>query len=726
MKNISPQKLFALSFITALLLLGFSAKSQIALNQLVAAPPGSVCVIATNPITGKATYSLVPSIFTTPTLQQVVNSSNIFSGFLVNTINHYGSIGVSESSAGPYIGGVSLRWDDGTTNGVVMTADGYSALQHSVLNKITAPDNNVYGNFSASDDGFNSHQLSIDANGITFTHDTRIQFDCPVYSFSNEYANSLCYFDSNNYLKSATLGSGLSLTSGTLSATGTSSTTILTASTGISLTGTAPNYTVTNSLPNVTQSLSISSNTITLSGGGGSVTIPTNSTTILTASTNVTITGIAPNYTISSPSQSLSISGNTISLSATGGSVTIPTQTTGLQQALTAGNNISITSNTISSTTPTLSVVNGSLSGSYPTQTLTINTQTTGLQPQLNGTGFVKTTGTTISYDNSTYLTGNQSITLSGDITGSGATALTTSLATVNSNTGSFGSTANTPTYTVNGKGLITASGTVAIIIPIANVTGLTTSITAITSSLSTNTSNIATNTSAISTLSTNLALKQDFPLRESMGDANKTFSAGKTQVTQTVALTAPRTLTLPAANAFSAGQSLSYIDEIGGVSNSNYVTLTRVGSDLINGSSNQILNVQYGAYNFVTDGSSKWTLLNLTDASAGTWTPTVTGYTTYTVTGAKWTLQGDLCIASCKVNGTSNASGLTVTMPFNGIVNTRAIIPNVDAGATNGEGLIELAAVSNVATCYKTAAAGGFTGSGTKTIWITLIYPFR
>ena len=49
-------------------------------------------------------------------------------------------------------------------------------------------------------------------------------------------------------------------------------------------------------------------------------------------------------------------------------------------------------------------------------------------QATLSGTGFVKISGTTISYDNSTYLTGNQTITLSGDITGSGTTAITTTI----------------------------------------------------------------------------------------------------------------------------------------------------------------------------------------------------------------------------------------------------------------------------------------------------------
>jgi hypothetical protein len=50
------------------------------------------------------------------------------------------------------------------------------------------------------------------------------------------------------------------------------------------------------------------------------------------------------------------------------------------------------------------------------------------------------------------YISGNQIITLSGDTTGSGATAITTTLATVNSNIGTFQG------LTVNGKGLVTAA----------------------------------------------------------------------------------------------------------------------------------------------------------------------------------------------------------------------------------------------------------------------------
>lgn len=71
------------------------------------------------------------------------------------------------------------------------------------------------------------------------------------------------------------------------------------------------------------------------------------------------------------------------------------------------------------------------------------------------------------------YLTANQNITLSGDITGSGTTAITGTLATVNSNTGSWGGASSVPTFTVNGKGLITAAGNTSIQIAESQVTNL-------------------------------------------------------------------------------------------------------------------------------------------------------------------------------------------------------------------------------------------------------------
>jgi hypothetical protein len=67
--------------------------------------------------------------------------------------------------------------------------------------------------------------------------------------------------------------------------------------------------------------------------------------------------------------------------------------------------------------------------------------------------GFLKKTGeNTYSIDTNTYLTTNPTINLIGDLSGSGTTSITTTLATVNSNVGTFAG------ITVNGKGLVTAA----------------------------------------------------------------------------------------------------------------------------------------------------------------------------------------------------------------------------------------------------------------------------
>jgi hypothetical protein len=63
--------------------------------------------------------------------------------------------------------------------------------------------------------------------------------------------------------------------------------------------------------------------------------------------------------------------------------------------------------------------------------TVTVNTsQNIATLSNLTTNGFVKTSGGTgaLSVDTSTYITGNQTITLSGDVTGSGTTAITTTI----------------------------------------------------------------------------------------------------------------------------------------------------------------------------------------------------------------------------------------------------------------------------------------------------------
>ena len=77
---------------------------------------------------------------------------------------------------------------------------------------------------------------------------------------------------------------------------------VLTASTGITISGTTPNY------------------TLSATGSG--------STTILTASTNITISGTAPNYTISTPTQTTGLASLTGTETLTNKRITVRTSTT--------------------------------------------------------------------------------------------------------------------------------------------------------------------------------------------------------------------------------------------------------------------------------------------------------------------------------------------------------------------------------------------------------------
>lgn len=70
------------------------------------------------------------------------------------------------------------------------------------------------------------------------------------------------------------------------------------------------------------------------------------------------------------------------------------------------------------------------------------------------------------------FLTGNQSITFTGDATGSGTTSIPLTLATVNSAPGSYGSSNQVPTLTINAKGLVTLVANTSIIFPVTSVFG--------------------------------------------------------------------------------------------------------------------------------------------------------------------------------------------------------------------------------------------------------------
>lgn len=80
--------------------------------------------------------------------------------------------------------------------------------------------------------------------------------------------------------------------------------------------------------------------------------------------------------------------------------------------------------------------------------------------------------------------TGNYITALTGDGTATGPGSVAFTLATVNGNVGSFGSSTAIPSFTVNAKGLITAASTNVVIAPAGTLTGTTLASNVVTSSL--------------------------------------------------------------------------------------------------------------------------------------------------------------------------------------------------------------------------------------------------
>jgi len=115
--------------------------------------------------------------------------------------------------------------------------------------------------------------------------------------------------------------------------------------------------------------------------------------------------------------------------------------------------------------------------------------------------GFLKKTAAdTWALDTATYLTGNQTISVTGDATGSGSTSLALTLATVNSNVGSFGGASTVPVVTVNAKGLVTAVTTQAVVAPASTLSGTALASNVVSSSL-TSVGTITTGTWSASTI---------------------------------------------------------------------------------------------------------------------------------------------------------------------------------------------------------------------------------
>ena len=97
---------------------------------------------------------------------------------------------------------------------------------------------------------------------------------------------------------------------------------------------------------------------------------------------------------------------------------------------------------------------------------------------------------------------------------------------------------------------------------------------------------------------------------RSQVADAAYAIQASD-RLVAVIALTAARVLTLPPANAYPAGATLTVADESGACSPTNTITLARTGSDTVNGAASAVLALPYGYLALESNGANKWTVID-------------------------------------------------------------------------------------------------------------------
>jgi hypothetical protein len=192
-------------------------------------------------------------------------------------------------------------------------------------------------------------------------------------------------------------------------------------------------------------------------------------------------------------------------------------------------------------------VVTGSPITTSGTLTFTLGAELQGLAG-LSTTGFVQRTGA------GTYVVANltnaqvvaalayspQVGPLSGDLSTPSATSGVTTLATVNTNTGTFGNGTTVGSFVVNGKGLITAATNVAIVYPVSSVSTTGSGISAVTTSgavvlANTGVTSFNSRTGAITLLSADIQSALGFLPSSSSGTVTTVSATGSNGISATV-----------------------------------------------------------------------------------------------------------------------------------------------------------------------------------------------
>lgn len=193
----------------------------------------------------------------------------------------------------------------------------------------------------------------------------------------------------------------------------------------------------------------------------------------------------------------LTVNAKGLVTSATSGSaITSINGNTLTAQSIVAGTGISVVSSvgttTITNTSPSsggtvtsVSQTTNSISGLTVTGSPITTSGTLALtlaQSTTSTNGYLSSTDWNIF--NNKQPAGNYITALTGDVTATGPGSAAATLATVNGNVGSFGSSTSIPSFTVNAKGLITAASGNVVIAPAGTLTGTTLASNVVSSSL--------------------------------------------------------------------------------------------------------------------------------------------------------------------------------------------------------------------------------------------------
>ncbi|HEY1944127.1 MAG TPA: hypothetical protein VGH40_18595 [Roseiarcus sp.] len=209
---------------------------------------------------------------------------------------------------------------------------------------------------------------------------------------------------------------------------------------------------------------------------------------------------------------------------------------------------------------------------------------------------------------------------------------------------------------------------------------------------------------------------------RTAVADANYAALPTDRLVAYT-ALTAARTVSLPPASAYPPGQHLVVVDESGACSATNTITVSRAGSDTINGVASIAIASAFGAVMLESNGANAWTIIKragganvLTFSSSGTYTPTpgMTVCDVYLIGGGGGGGGGCLEATSTACSGGGGGGGASIAKGRFTAAQIGAS-QSVTVGAGGGVGA--------AATSNSTAGAGG--GQGGYTSFGTLLAAF-